>query len=180
MRVQKQHRHRSPRRRVVQLLKSWEYKNVLHWMVLHRLVVQLLKSWEYKNCIDVEDVPAKLYSYLNLESTKTKVSKRLEILTVVQLLKSWEYKNLAFLFPPWTMVVQLLKSWEYKNKHLFHKATPWVVQLLKSWEYKNLKWFLRVSYPHSDYKINNCSCQSLLSKNFCKSFSSDFCKYLIR
>ena len=136
MRVQKQHRHRSPRRRVVQLLKSWEYKNVLHWMVLHRLVVQLLKSWEYKNCIDVEDVPAKLYSYLNLESTKTKVSKRLEILTVVQLLKSWEYKN--------------------------------------------LKWFLRVSYPHSDYKINNCSCQSLLSKNFCKSFSSDFCKYLIR
>ena len=35
-------------------------------------------------------------------------------------------------------------------------------------------------YPHSDYKINNCPCQFLLSKNFCKSFSSDVCGYLIR
>ena len=24
-------------------------------------------------------------------------------------------------------------------------------------------------YPHSDYKINNCPCQSLLSKNLCNS-----------
>ena len=35
-------------------------------------------------------------------------------------------------------------------------------------------------YPHSDYKNNNCPCQSLLSKNFCKSFSSDVWEYLIR
>ena len=34
---------------VVQLLKSWEYKNVLLALLSIDLVVQLLKSWEYKN-----------------------------------------------------------------------------------------------------------------------------------
>ena len=33
----------------VQLLKSWEYKNVQNVSFLKPLVVQLLKSWEYKN-----------------------------------------------------------------------------------------------------------------------------------
>ena len=28
-------------------------------------------------------------------------------------------------------------------------------------------------YPHSDYKNNNCPCQSLLSKNLCNSSLSD-------
>ena len=34
---------------VVQLLKSWEYKNVNFSGMLRNAVVQLLKSWEYKN-----------------------------------------------------------------------------------------------------------------------------------
>ena len=34
---------------VVQLLKSWEYKNFSTVTVEIRNVVQLLKSWEYKN-----------------------------------------------------------------------------------------------------------------------------------
>ena len=35
-------------------------------------------------------------------------------------------------------------------------------------------------YPYSDYKINNCPCQFLLSKNLCNSSSSGVCEYLIR
>ena len=35
--------------KVVQLLKSWEYKNILQFFQLGLVVVQLLKSWEYKN-----------------------------------------------------------------------------------------------------------------------------------
>ena len=56
---------------VVQLLKSWEYKNQFASVNLMPGVVQLLKSWEYKNTVQ-----------------KLKKS-----LMVVQLLKSWEYKN---------------------------------------------------------------------------------------
>ena len=56
---------------VVQLLKSWEYKNQLEGLPFYRIVVQLLKSWEYKN-----------FSFLLNNS-----------IDVVQLLKSWEYKN---------------------------------------------------------------------------------------
>ena len=57
--------------RVVQLLKSWEYKNLLTARKKLTKVVQLLKSWEYKNRDNVVDTPEELYSYLNLESTKT-------------------------------------------------------------------------------------------------------------
>ena len=34
---------------VVQLLKSWEYKNASPYRLVSVRVVQLLKSWEYKN-----------------------------------------------------------------------------------------------------------------------------------
>ena len=143
-------------------------------------VVQLLKSWEYKN-----------------KSQRPQRKNK-----VVQLLKSWEYKNSATLFYPSYQVVQLLKSWEYKNRDISYWKVCHVVQLLKSWEYKNnqkitrsmlrLYSYLNLEstktsneilmflYPHSDYKNNNCPCQSLLSKNFCKSFSSDVWEYLIR
>ena len=57
---------------VVQLLKSWEYKNQYKGEDMTANVVQLLKSWEYKNRLAFwKDQPL-----------------------VVQLLKSWEYKNL--------------------------------------------------------------------------------------
>ena len=56
---------------IVQLLKSWEYKNLSDKQSEDNGVVQLLKSWEYKNRDnDVMSIPL-----------------------VVQLLKSWEYKN---------------------------------------------------------------------------------------
>ena len=58
---------------VVQLLKSWEYKNKSNATVGEPGVVQLLKSWEYKNRIAVVKTLMLLYSYLNLESTKTEV-----------------------------------------------------------------------------------------------------------
>ena len=79
---------------VVQLLKSWEYKNVCMTTKFPAKVVQLLKSWEYKN------------------------DKWLPELTqvVVQLLKSWEYKNMPWIRVLNLSVVQLLKSWEYKNQ----------------------------------------------------------------
>ena len=35
------------------------------------MVVQLLKSWEYKNNLKKKKLKTTLYSYLNLESTKT-------------------------------------------------------------------------------------------------------------
>ena len=77
-----------------------------------------------------------LYSYLNLESTKTvDTRRRLQD-------ELYSYLN--------------LESTKTSNEILM---------------------FL---YPHSDYKNNNCPCQSLLSKNFCKSFSSDVWEYLIR
>ena len=61
----------SDNQKVVQLLKSWEYKNVAGFNVVSNDVVQLLKSWEYKNLI----------------------SALIALASVVQLLKSWEYKN---------------------------------------------------------------------------------------
>ena len=165
---------------VVQLLKSWEYKNLWLRLVYHRHVVQLLKSWEYKNFSGII----------------------LFISSVVQLLKSWEYKNEYCVESQDQIVVQLLKSWEYKNNKVFKFKTRFVVQLLKSWEYKNalvlklldvqLYSYLNLEstktsneiltflYPHSDYKINNCPCQFLLSKNLCNSSSSGVWEYLIQ
>ena len=165
---------------VVQLLKSWEYKNKIVGQDTYELVVQLLKSWEYKN-------------------KEARVSMRK---IVVQLLKSWEYKNTRRQARRYDWVVQLLKSWEYKNPEPCQYALNQVVQLLKSWEYKNPLLHSRFSsmlysylnlestktsneilmflYPHSDYKINNCPCQSLLSKNLFNSSLSGVWEYLIR
>ncbi len=78
----------------------------------------------------------RLYSYLNLESTKTV---NLVVSTVGLL---YSYLN--------------LESTKTSNK------------------------ILTFSYPHSDYKINHCPCQFLLSKNLCNSSSSGVCEYLIQ
>ena len=56
---------------VLQLLKSWEYKNSGGGRMSKECVLQLLKSWEYKNFVKDRDSTA----------------------IVLQLLKSWEYKN---------------------------------------------------------------------------------------
>ena len=40
--------------------------------ITYHEVLQLLKSWEYKNLSSSIWHPAKFYSYLNLESTKTR------------------------------------------------------------------------------------------------------------
>ena len=79
---------------------------------------------------------AQLYSYLNLESTKTCQ----------------------------TYVVLHLALYSYLN--------------LESTKTSNE--ILTFSYPHSDYRINNCPCQFLLSKYLCNSSSSGVCEYLIR
>ena len=66
-----------------------------------------------------------LYSYLNLESTKTQKT------DFPSLILLYSYLN--------------LESTKTSNE------------------------ILTFLYPHSDYKINNCPCQSLLSKNLCNS-----------
>ena len=49
MRVQKHKADNQGAEIVVQLLKSWEYKNGNVAIITSSIVVQLLKSWEYKN-----------------------------------------------------------------------------------------------------------------------------------
>ena len=56
---------------VLQLLKSWEYKNFVKDRDSTAIVLQLLKSWEYKNSEIDTPLNFGFYSYLNLESTKT-------------------------------------------------------------------------------------------------------------
>ena len=78
----------------------------------------------------------RLYSYLNLESTKTGNSNGRDAV------KLYSYLN--------------LESTKTSNE------------------------ILTFLYPHSDYRINNCPCQFLLSKYLCNSSSSGVCEYLIR
>ena len=78
----------------------------------------------------------RLYSYLNLESTKT------ELGVDAPGLGLYSYLN--------------LESTKTSNE------------------------ILTFLYPHSDYRINNCPCQFLLSKYLCNSSSSGVCEYLIR
>ena len=77
-----------------------------------------------------------LYSYLNLESTKT-------------------------------------------NAH-YVRWLIWLYSYLNLESTKTSNEILTFLYPHSDYKINNCPCQFLLSKNLYNSSSSGVCEYLIR
>ena len=77
-----------------------------------------------------------LYSYLNLESTKT------------------------------------------KSSHCFSGIALYSYLNLESTKTSNE--ILTFLYPHSDYRINNCPCQFLLSKYLCNSSSSGVCEYLIR
>ena len=100
-------------------------------------VLQLLKSWEYKNNKVYHTWQNKFYSYLNLESTKTVGVFTGDWDLVLQLLKSWEYKNSCWKSQKSSNVLQLLKSWEYKNLKPYQPLLLGVLQLLKSWEYKN-------------------------------------------
>ena len=99
-----------------------------------------------------------LYSYLNLESTKTYDIKGIVKATL------YSYLN--------------LESTKTSNVRLVLSQLLYSYLNLESTKTSNE--ILTFLYPHSDYKINNCHCQFLLSKNFCKSFSSDVCGYLIR
>ena len=94
---------------------------------------------------------SQLYSYLNLESTKTVTA----ILMFFLLLYS--YLNLE---STKTLCLQRDKAntlYSYLN--------------LESTKTSNE--ILMFLYPHSDYKINHCPCQFLFSKNLCNSSSSD-------
>ena len=57
------------------------------------LLYSYLNLESTKTASDVLIARTELYSYLNLESTKTYPSGSKTELNVVQLLKSWEYKN---------------------------------------------------------------------------------------
>ena len=91
-----------------------------------------------------------LYSYLNLESTKT----QLHFLDCVHQLYS--YLNLESTKTEGTLLEAMVKLYSYLN--------------LESTKTSNE--ILTFLYPHSDYRINHCTCQFLLSKYLCNSSSS--------
>ena len=93
----------------------------------------------------------KLYSYLNLESTKTLAGGDW---TDIRL---YSYLNLESTKTTLTVNGTLTLLYSYLN--------------LESTKTSNE--ILMFLYPHSDYKINHCPCQFLLSKNLCNSSSSD-------
>ena len=104
------------------------------------------------------DIDDELYSYLNLESTKT--NRKANFFAK----KLYSYLNLE----------------STKTDELGFVTEQMLYSYLNLESTKTSNEILMFLYPHSDYKNNNCPCQSLLSKNFCKSFSSDVWEYLIR
>ena len=89
---------------VVQLLKSWEYKNRFPFTNLDNFVVQLLKSWEYKNTQE------------HWKSERT----------VVQLLKSWEYKN-------YSKEQLTLQVYRYSNyNHIYYSSLYYILYIVYS------------------------------------------------
>ena len=100
----------------------------------------------------------RLYSYLNLESTKTGNSNGRDAV------KLYSYLNLESTKTHDVVIVFVRKLYSYLN--------------LESTKTSNE--ILTFLYPHSDYRINNCPCQFLLSKYLCNSSSSGVCEYLIR
>ena len=144
------------------------------------LVVQLLKSWEYKNTRFWAKRGGKLYSYLNLESTKT-------YHPASRLLKSlYSYLNLESTKTSKMACICGFMLYSYLNLESTKTDVIKLVFCFMLYSYLNLEStktsneILTFLYPHSDYKINNCPCQFLLSKNLCNSSSSGVCEYLIR
>ena len=101
---------------------------------------------------------SELYSYLNLESTKTPISMQKYPSTLYSYLNLESTKTL----------VRGCKILRQLYSYLNLEST------------KTSNEILTFSYPHSDYRINNCPCQFLLSKYLCNSSSSGVCEYLIR
>ena len=58
---------------VVQLLKSWEYKNKYHSYAIYRPLYSYLNLESTKTDLKTDQEDNELYSYLNLESTKTQI-----------------------------------------------------------------------------------------------------------
>ena len=121
-----------------------------------------------------------LYSYLNLESTKTTMT------TVLLSIRLYSYLNLES--TKTHSICISLRYWLYsylnlestKTREYYNELAEKLYSYLNLESTKTSNEILMFLYPHSDYKNNNCPCQSLLSKNFCKSFSSDVWEYLIR
>ena len=97
----------------------------------------------------MDSVPV-LYSYLNLESTKT----MLEITHTLD----WLYSYLN------------LESTKTVEKEPRYTVKLYSYLNLESTKTSNE--ILTFLYPHSDYRINHCTCQFLLSKYLCNSSSS--------
>ena len=120
--------------------------------------------YSYLNLESTKTVPTfpkthfKLYSYLNLESTKTKSFIRVRRLLLYSYLNLESTKTHPHFFQ------QIHSLYSYLN--------------LESTKTSNE--ILTFLYPHSDYRINHCTCQFLLSKYLCNSSSSGVCEYLIR
>ena len=91
-----------------------------------------------------------LYSYLNLESTKT-------LRTIKQYAYPlYSYLNLESTKTPDAKIFLIIALYSYLN--------------LESTKTSNE--ILTFLYPHSDYRINHCTCQFLLFKYLCNSSSS--------
>ena len=115
----------------------------------------------------------KLYSYLNLESTKTLAGGDW---TDIRL---YSYLNLESTKTTLTVNGTLTLLYSYLNLEstktvLAHSRHPFLLYSYLNLEStKTSNEILMFLYPHSDYKINHCPCQFLLSKNLCNSSSSD-------
>ena len=92
-----------------------------------------------------------LYSYLNLESTKT------HKFIVGRIDELYSYLNLE----------------STKTNTETNIPTNLLYSYLNLESTKTSNEILMFLYPHSDYKINHCPCQFLFSKNLCNSSSSD-------
>ena len=121
-----------------------------------------------------------LYSYLNLESTKTSITSDFNSTLLYSYLNLESTKTMKWLL----MVTVLLYS--YLNLESTKTELGVDAPGLGLYSYLNLEStktsneILTFLYPHSDYRINNCPCQFLLSKYLCNSSSSGVCEYLIR
>ena len=121
-----------------------------------------------------------LYSYLNLESTKTNGFERPHYIRLYSYLNLESTKTLH----ETTFINGLLYSYlnleSTKTEHVRLYAFLELYSYLNLESTKTSNEILTFLYPHSDYRINHCTCQFLLSKYLCNSSSSGVFEYLIR
>ena len=115
----------------------------------------------------------RLYSYLNLESTKTLCRCYIATKTLYSYLNLESTKTIT-LSKEFTKKLYSYLNLESTKTDCFNDDTE-----RRLYSYLNLEStktsneILMFLYPHSDYKINHCPCQFLFSKNLCNSSSSD-------